>query len=317
MTPLASILAATDFSVDGNNALRRAALLAHEHGARLKLVHVLDPVGCRALRDWFSPSIDIDLKAAQAQESLRRFAIEIAGRYDLPATVEVVVGQPLESLVRASEDADLLVLGQRGHSRLQSLVVGRTVDRLLRTSRHPVLVVKAPVERAYRRVLVPVDFEAPSDAAVQVAARLARQSRLHVFHAINSHREAVLRDSGVSEHLIRESRLRQEAGTIARMRRRVAGLVFGSSQMDFAVGRGHPVWSTMTHAQGLDADLIVTGKQGRSTLGEFLLGSVSRRILAECRCDILIVPGTREESIPTAVAGKRKPSGSALQTRLS
>jgi nucleotide-binding universal stress UspA family protein len=302
MTPLASILAATDFSVDGNNALRRAALLAHEHGSRLKLVHVLDPVGCRALRDWFSPSIDIDLKAAQAQASLRRFAVEIAGRYDLPATVEVLVGQPLESLTRAAEDADLLVLGQRGHSRLQSLVVGRTADRLLRTSRHPVLVVRAPVDGAYRRVLVPVDFEAPSDAAVQVAARMARPGTLHVFHAINSHREAVLRDTGVPEHLIRESRLRQEAGTIARMQRRVAGLVLGSRSMTFAVGRGHPVWSTMTHAQRLDADLIVAGKQGRSTLGEFLLGSVSRRILAECRCDMLIVPGRREELLSTAVA---------------
>jgi nucleotide-binding universal stress UspA family protein len=58
----------------------------------------------------------------------------------------------------------------------------------------------------------------------------------------------------------------------------------------------------MTHAQRLDADLIVAGKQGRSTLGEFLLGSVSRRILAECRCDMLIVPGRREELLSTAVA---------------
>lgn len=38
--PFTSILAATDFSIDGNNAVRRAALLAHEHGARLTLVHV-------------------------------------------------------------------------------------------------------------------------------------------------------------------------------------------------------------------------------------------------------------------------------------
>jgi nucleotide-binding universal stress UspA family protein len=85
MTPFTSIVVATDFSIDGNHAVRRAALLAHAHRARLKLVHVVDPAGCKPLRDWFSPSIDIDLKAAQARESLRRFAVEIAGRYDLPA----------------------------------------------------------------------------------------------------------------------------------------------------------------------------------------------------------------------------------------
>lgn len=82
-----SMVVATDFSIDGNNAVRRAALLAHEHGARLKLVHVLDPAGCKPLRDWSSPRIDIDLKAAQARESLRRFAIEIAALAMITAVV--------------------------------------------------------------------------------------------------------------------------------------------------------------------------------------------------------------------------------------
>ena len=181
MTPFTSILVATDFSIDGNNAVRRAALLAHEHGARLKLVHVLDRAGCKPLRDWFSPSIDIDLKAPQARESLRRFAVEIAGRYDVPVSVEVMVGEPLETLAQASEHAELLVLGRRGHRRFQALVVGRTSDRMLRTCRCPVLVVKAPVEGPYRCVLVPVDFTASSDAVVQVAARLSGNSGMHVF----------------------------------------------------------------------------------------------------------------------------------------
>jgi len=297
MTPFTSILVATDFSIDGNNAVRRAALLAHAHGARLKLVHVLDPAGCKPLRDWFSPSIDIELKGVQARESLRRFAVEIAGRYDVSASLEVMVGEPLETLLRASERAELLVLGRRGHSRFKALLVGGTVDRLLRTCRRPVLVVKTPVERAYRRVLVPIDFTAPSEAAVQLAARVARDGGLHVFHAINSHREAVLRDTDVPEHLIRESRLRQEAGTLARMRRKAARVGLDSTRMSFAVAHGHPVWSILGHAHKLGADLIVAGKQGRSTLGEFLLGSVSRRVLAESTCDVLIVPRPGKEPL--------------------
>lgn len=306
MTPFTSILVATDFSIDGNNAVRRAALLAQVHGARLELVHVLDPAGCKPLRDWFSPSIDIDLKAAQARESLRRFAAEIAGRYDVSASVEVMVGESLETLMRASERAELLVLGRRGHGRFKAWLVGATADRLLRTCQRPVLVVRTPVERAYRRVLVPVDFTTSSDAAVQVAARLARDSGLHVLHVINSHREAVLRESDVSEHVIRASRLRQEAGTLARMRRKVARLGLDGSRLGFAVAHGHPVWSTLSHAHKLGADLIVAGKQGRSTLGEFLLGSVSRRLLAGSSCDMLIVPQPRKEPLAqstTALAG--------------
>jgi hypothetical protein len=47
---------------------------------------------------------------------------------------------------------------------------------------------------------------------------------MHVFHAIHSLRDAVLRDAGVPEHIIREAPLMEEAGTNARMRRKVAGL---------------------------------------------------------------------------------------------
>ena len=304
MTPFTSILVATDFSIDGNNAVGRAALLAHDHGARLKLVHVLDPAGCKPLLDWFSPSIDIELKGAQARESLRRFAVEIAGRYDVSVSVEVMVGESLQTLMRASERAELLVLGRRGHNRFKALLLGRTVDRLLRICRRPVLVVKTPVERAYRRVLVPVDFTAPSDAAVQLAARLVRDGGMHVFHAINSYREAVLRDTDVPEHLIRESRLRQEAGTIARMRRHAARLGMDSTRMSFSVAHGHPAWSILSHAHRCGADLIVAGKQGRSTLGEFLLGSVSRRVLAESVCDMLIVPRPGKEPVAHAASAQ-------------
>ena len=44
------------------------------------------------------------------------------------------------------------------------------------------------------------------------------------------------------------------------------------------------------------AELIVAGKQGRSTLGRFLLGSVSSRILSGANCDMLIVPRPRDEA---------------------
>lgn len=302
-----SMVVATDFSIDGNNAVRRAALLAHEHGARLKLVHVLDPAGCKPLRDWFSPRIDIDLKAAQARESLHRFAVEIAGRYDVTATVEVMLGEPLATLMQASVHADLLILGRRGRSRVPLLGIGGTVDRLLRTCRRPVLVVKRPVEGAYRRVLVPVDFTAISDAAVQVAARLGRASGLHAFHAIDAHREALLRSADVPEQFIREARLRREAGALARMRRKAAGLGLDSTRMAFSVAHGHPAWTTLRHARDLGADVIVAGRQGRSTLGEFLLGSVSRRILAESGCDMLIVPRPRDE--PRAMAAAHDTAG--------
>jgi hypothetical protein len=89
------------------------------------------------------------------------------------------------------------------------------------------------------------------------------------------------------------------------MRRNAARLGLDSTRMSFALAHGHPVWSTLSHAHRLGADLIVAGKQGRSTIGEFLLGSVSRRVLAESVCDMLLVPRSRKEPVAHAASAQK------------
>ena len=39
-----------------------------------------------------------------------------------------------------------------------------------------------------------------------------------------------------------------------------------------------------------DIELFTPGKQGRSALGDFLLGSTARRLLAESEADVLVIP---------------------------
>lgn len=240
MTTIHSLLVATDFSDDGKHAVRRAALLAHEHGASLHILHVLKPEGCRPLRDWFSRHKDIELKAAQALGALQRVSVEIQGAYGVIASVEVVVGDPYATLMKASERADLVVLGRRGRSRLEELLGGGAAERVLRTCKRPVLVVSLPAEKPYGRVLVPIDFTAACDAALGAAGLLRgrTESTLHVFHAIDTQREAVLRDADVPEHIIRETRMMEEAGTHVRMRRRAARVGLYGDSTRFALAYG-------------------------------------------------------------------------------
>ena len=287
-----SILVATDFSIEGNNAVRRATLLAQEHGARLNLAHVLDPSGQKPLWELLSARNDIAVRTADARERLLRLADEAAGQPGVATSIEVMVGERIETMRRASERADLLVLGWRPRNRFAAVIGGRSVERLLRASRCPVLVVRTPVDGRYERVLVPVDFKAPSEAAAQLAARMAREGSVRVIHAVSPRREALLRDTFVSEHVIREFRTRLEVGTIARMRRKAARLGLDSTRMSFAVGHGHPVWSTLSHARRLGADLIVAGEQHGSALGDWLMGSISSRILSASRSDMIFVPQT-------------------------
>jgi nucleotide-binding universal stress UspA family protein len=295
MTPLKTILAATDLSLDGHHAVHRAALLAHEHGARLHIVHVAAAVRGNRVRDGFSRPIDIDESSAQARVALRRCVVELAGRYDISVLVDVRIGDPLEVLLRVSDAVELLVVGHRGRGGIDAWRRGRFVKGLLEACRRPVLVVKAPPEGPYRRVLLPVDLSASGDTAVQVAARVARGAALHVFHAIDSHRESMLRRADVDESVIVEARAAEAAGMAARMRRSVVRLGLDSTRMSFAVRSGPALPATLHQARVLAPDLIVAGKRRRSTLADALLGSVSTRLLFASACDTLMVPAAPSE----------------------
>jgi len=297
MKRLESILVATDFSDPAHHAVRKAALLAEHHDARLTLLHVVNPAGSTSLRQWFGPSIDIDLKVAQARATLRRFAAEIDGRHGVAARFQVVVGEAFDEIRRASEGAELLVLGKRGRSRIRNLVTGGTADRLLRLCRRPMLIVKAPLDGLYRSILVPVDFTASSQACLLSAAGLVRTAKIHVLHALDSNDEFEMRMADVPDAEIRDHRDIVDAELNIRMQGLAAKAEVESSRLATAVRRG-PAWaSTLDHAGKQGADLIVVGKHGASAVAEFLLGSVTRRLLAESTCDLMVLPRAAVETL--------------------
>ena len=317
MTLFKTILAATDFSAPADHAVTRAALLAQRHGARLGLVHVVNPSRFVRVREWLAPSIDLGLQAAQSRQRLQLLAEQLRAVHGVDAHFEVRSGNTFEELHRASNRADLLVVGQRRRHPLAELVLGRTAQRLVEACRRPLLVVKQAADGAYQRILVPTDFSPASDAAAVVAAALAPELDLQIFHAFDASGETLMREADVCESVIRDCRAREEAGLIARMRRSMARLGLDSRRMSFALGRGSPVAATLRQAQDLSADLMVATKQRRKRVGTTVLGSINS-LLLRARCDMLIVPGRVRDprpapalALPVARATRVNPARSA------
>lgn len=291
MTPFKLILAATDFSVPADNAVQRAALLAKQHGCRLRIVHVINPPRpSRRLLGWGASATDLDVATADARTRLQRLATQLTGRYDVTAELEVRTGDTLEELHRCAARADLLVMGQRRRHPLAEMLAGRTAQRLVEHSRRPVLVVKQLAEAGYRRVLLPIDFSPASDAAACVAAALAPAINLQVFHAVDSIGAALMRRADVDASIIRDYRNREDAALMARMRRSMARLGLGNAKLSFALGRGSPTAATLRQAQDMGADVLVATKHTRTRFASDMLGSLNG-LLARSNCDVLIVAG--------------------------
>ena len=157
MAPIRFILAATDFSPEGNNAVWRAAAMARQSGARMGIVHVVDPAGYQPLRDWMMPCYPLDQKEARGLAQARQLAIDVANGHGLTPSVHVPVGDVSEEVVCAAAQADLLVLGRPHRRRLRDLLTVRTADRILRASRRPVLVSWVHTTRSWcRSISAPV-----------------------------------------------------------------------------------------------------------------------------------------------------------------
>ena len=85
---------------------------------------------------------DFDVRAGEIlQES-----VEKAFGPEVPANVEVrlVQGHPRHTLIEASRDADMLVVGRRGHGGFGGTAAGFREFRLVAHAHCPVLVVHTP-----------------------------------------------------------------------------------------------------------------------------------------------------------------------------
>ena len=86
-----------------------------------------------------------DYAIASAEAHLQDLAQRL-GKEGLAVTTFVRVGNPVEEINRLAEDehADLVIMGTHGRTGLQHLLVGSVAERVVRSSKVPVLTVRQP-----------------------------------------------------------------------------------------------------------------------------------------------------------------------------
>ncbi|MCG5076276.1 universal stress protein [Paraburkholderia tagetis] len=143
------ILVALDGSQTASGALDTALRLAHDTGAELQPLYVIDMPVLAYDVPGFDPSIVRDayveegkIVCTDAQARMTRQGVKGA-----PRTVEVALGveDVAQCIERAAADwhAELIVMGTHGRRGVRRLMLGSVAERVLRSACRPVLLVPA------------------------------------------------------------------------------------------------------------------------------------------------------------------------------
>lgn len=279
--PPRSILVLHDLSPQAGHAAWRAGIIARDHGAEVCLLNVT------------SERTD----EAKVDLALNKVAGELIEALGIRASVRVVQGDPFGEALRAGREAGLVVIGSRRPNALREWVLGTPAERLIRLCGQPVLVVKQPARARYRRILVPVDLSVAGGQAVAAASALSSSPAIEVFHSLSTKNEITMRAADVPETEMR----RYRKISVDRARMRISELI-GTTTATApllttpSVGFGSPSFMVLAKEQAMRAELIVIGKRRRGMLADFLLGSVTQRVLAGSRADVLVLPRWKAQS---------------------
>jgi nucleotide-binding universal stress UspA family protein len=281
---LRKILLATDLNARCDRALQRAVQLADESGAELLAAYIADPADTprhyldRARRSWRRLPDPIERVRWRLRRDLSSLSEHIR--------VIVEEGNPAEKLVdiASREGCDLIVTGTASAESLGRMILGSTVNRILRGSEVPVLMVHDRSRGPYRNLAVATDFSAASVAALDVVTTLFPSADVTLFHGYDMPFGGVVADRDMMSEL---SAIQKDMTTKFRSDERVDSTLRQRARV--VVEHGAPEALLSDFIENEDIDLAVIGSHGRGAVFDALIGSTAKRLVESLESDLLIV----------------------------
>ncbi|MFI7413403.1 universal stress protein [Streptomyces sp. NPDC049627] len=298
-----SVVVGLDGSSESRAAAEWAAREAKLRDLPLKIVHVWEPVP--------EPMAQAPLLGAETQqhwtERVPREAAEgIRLRHPgVEVTTEQLTGSPADTLVKATEAAELLVLGSRGFSGIGGFMVGSVGLSVVAHAERPVVLVRAGEQASdehepdgagipsaatpYRPVVLGLDAASPADAVIEFAFEEAarRKTGLRALHGWNLPPYYVY---GLSADIeLHDEITRQQAAALAEVLR-----PWRQKYPDVEVAEEVPSGSPGIRLvdASREASLVVVGRRVRRSPFGAHIGPVTHAVLHHATAPVAVISHT-------------------------
>lgn len=280
------ILAAIGELPQDEAVLARAQEISRQCRADLHVVHILDLPGQDAV---LADITTLPGQAAFAVQNRIEVALSALGADMSKVTIRLEMGSPSLRLLDVCTDLSPDVIVMRAHQKMTftEKLLGSTTDRVIAAADTPVLVVKRKAERDYRRVVVATDGTDRGSDMAALVSRILPATKLHLVQSVEippQLKEAMLRVGTPKAELAQHKKVLTKAA-----QDHLRDVASNSAhQTTTQVLKGNASKTLTRLSRTKDVDLLVLG-QGRTNLVKrAFIGSVSRRLLRDAGCDVLI-----------------------------
>lgn len=269
------IIIPVDFSQHSEYALETGAVLAKQHNAELIVMHMLE----------LSESIFSTSGSEKSEETAFMLMVtnkEFEKFLDKPYLEGLSVTPIIKhhkvlkevSEVASSEQADLVIMGSRGHSEHDGIFTGSNTEKVVRYSNTPVLVVKSkPSSVNFKNVVLGCDFNEESIPSVKNAIETLNKlsDKVTLLH-VNLPNLSFLSTDEINEKVADFFKLSQ----------------LNEKDLNIAYTSDHMVEDGVLNyarREGADAVSIIT--HGRTGLSHFFGGSISEDLVNHSKLPVI------------------------------
>lgn len=281
---MSKIIAMVDGSVYSESVCDHAAWVAKGKGWPVEVLHVLgrrdeaaDPrnlsgsIGLGARTALLTELAELDAQKAKLARKRGQAIVEDAaariGAEGVEVTARLRLGDLVETLRDAEDEADLVIIGKRGEDAdFAALHLGSNMERVVRASTKPILVASRAFQPV-KKLLVAFDG---GPSALKAVNHIARSELF----------------AGLAIHLLTVGAETTEA---KRAIEGAAALLKGAGYtVTTEIAEGQPEHLIAVRAEAHDFDLLIMGAYGHSRIRSLLIGSTTTAMIRACKVPVLL-----------------------------
>lgn len=284
------ILVPVDFSECSGYALEQAVNIGQEYGVEVVFLHCQVKMPKYLFHGKTSKeNKQLAMEQREFIESEMEKYENITRQQDVRVSSRFITGGSVAKEILTfieSNDFDLVLMGTKGRTALEEVLIGSITQKVTRLSPVPVLSTRHTLQKENaEHLLVPIDFSNIAKEVVQYAALIAKRfsAKLTFIHVIEGKTHPYHPDR---EETWNEFNPELHAIIIGRMRDFVGDNI---ENQTFVLREGCAHREIADYADTHGCDLIVMGTCGQSAMDRLLMGSTTERVMALAPCPVLTI----------------------------